>query len=141
MSALKHQMTAAFNAYAREGAQRWQGDAKPAVLSHVCLKFTTLDAYARYVAAARELGVVTQEIFKGKEITWCRLAQPLEGQGQRLEWLELVEPRLEQQGYDGVANIGYSVAGLPEAVRLVSQDAGMTFRYQSQHAAQMAPRA
>lgn len=140
MTALKQQMTAAFNAYAREGTQRWTGGAGAAVLSHVCLKFTGLDAYARYVAVARELGVVTQETFKGKQITWCRLHTPLEHDGQRLEWLELVEPKLEQQAFDGVANIGYSVAGLPEAVRLTSQDAGMTFRYQSQHAAQMAPR-
>ncbi len=140
MTTLAQQITAAFNAYAAEGVRSWQGDEGRAVLSHVCLKFTGLDAYARYVAAARELGVVTQEVFKGKQITWCRLAQPLEHDGQRLEWLELVEPKLEQQAYDGVANIGYSVAGLPEAVRLASKDAGMTFRYQSQHAAQMAPR-
>lgn len=140
MTTLKAQMTAAFNAYASEGVRSWKDRSGTAELSHVCLKFTSLQSYAEYVAAARNLGVVTQEMFKGKEITWCRLSHPLEHDGQRLEWLELVEPRFEQQAFDGVANIGYSVTGLPEAVRIASNDSAMTFRYQAQHATQMAPR-
>lgn len=142
MHPLKQQITDAFNAYASEGLRIWSEERPHVpVLSHVCLKFASMDAYTNYVEAARALGRVTQEMFKGKQITWCRLDQPLEHEGVRLDWLEFVEPRFEQHPHDGVANIGYSVAGLPDAVKLTSRDANMMFRYQGQHANDMAPRA
>lgn len=139
---LKQQFSDVFNLYAAEGvAQFRQRDPAAApVLSHVCFKFSSLESYADYVAAARELGRVTQEEFNGKQITWCRLSEPLQQGDLRLEWLEMVEPRTEKQASDGVANIGYAIPGLTDAVKLASSDNSMTFRYQSQHAASMAPK-
>lgn len=131
------QFSDAFNLYAAEGKAAQAG----AVLSHVCFKFASQEAYADYVTAAKALGTVTSEEFNGKEITWVRLAAPLEKDGQRLEYLELVEPRTEKHAFNGVANIGYAVPGLASAVKLPSSDKAMSFRYQSQHAKQMAPKA
>lgn len=141
-ASLKQQFSDVFNLYAAEGVARFsQQDASAApVFSHVCFKFSSLEAYADYVAAARELGRGTQEEFNGKQITWCRLSEPLQQGDLRLEWLEMVEPRVERHAFDGVANIGYSVPGLKDAVKLASSDKAMTFRYQSQHAASMAPK-
>ena len=134
---LKQQFTEVFNSYAAEGVTRFD---QPATLSHVCLKFTSLESYAGYVEAARELGRVTQEEFNGKQITWCKLNAPLQQGALRLEWLEMVEPKVEKNAFDGVANIGYCVPELKSAVKLSSADNAMTFRYQSQHATQMAPK-
>jgi predicted metalloenzyme YecM len=136
MSILKDQFTAAFDKYAKEGQDAQAG----AELSHVCFRFETPEAYAEYVEAARGVGTVTQEQFRGKEITWVKLAQPLEKGGLRLEYLEMVEPRTERHAFNGVANIGYAVAGLNGVVKLPSADGDMAFRYQSQHARQMAPK-
>ncbi len=137
---LKKQFTDVFNAYAAEGALLFEkhqtGEA--AVLSHVCFKFSSQEAYADYVAAAHEIGTVSQEEFGGKQITWVRLAEPLEQNGLKLEWLEIVEPKTEKQAFNGVANIGYAVPSLPAAVKLQSADEKMLFRYQSQHAKAMA---
>lgn len=137
MSLLKQQFTDAFNKYAAEG----QGAQKGAELSHICFRFASLEAYAEYVAAAREVGLVTQEQFRGKEITWVKLTAPLEKDGVKLEYLEMVEPKTERHAFNGVANIGYAVEGLAEVVRLDSSDKQMLFRYQGQHARQMAPKA
>jgi hypothetical protein len=139
---LRQQFSDVFNLYASEGIARFsqQDPAATPELSHVCFKFSSLEAYADYVAAARELGRVTQEEFNGKQITWCRLSEPLQQGDLRLEWLEMVEPRVERNAFDGVANIGYAVSGLKGAIKLVSSDKVMTFRYQSQHAAAMAPK-
>lgn len=133
------QFSDAFNTYAAEGRSAYNGDTP--LLSHVCFKFASQEAYADYVSAAQALGRVTSEEFNGKEITWVQLAAPLEKDGLRLEYLELVEPRTEKHAFNGVANIGYAVPGLAAAVKLSSSDKEMSFRYQSQHAKQMAPKA
>jgi predicted metalloenzyme YecM len=133
---LKQQFSEVFNRYAAEGAGRYPD----AALSHVCFKFSSMEAYADYVAAARELGRVTQEEFNGKQITWCKLDEPLKNGALSLEWLELVEPRTEKHAFDGVANIGYAVPGMAEAVKSSSADGKMTFRYQKNHASAMAPK-
>jgi predicted metalloenzyme YecM len=130
------QFSDAFNHYAAEGRAAHVG----AELSHVCFKFASQEAYADYVTAAKDLGTVTSEQFNGKEITWVHLAAPLEKDGLLLEYLELVEPRTEKHAFNGVANIGYAVAGLSAAVKLASSDNAMSFRYQSLHAKQMAPK-
>ena len=139
---LTKQFTDVFNAYASDGAARYretQPDATP-VLSHVCFKFSSLEDYAGYVDAARSVGAVTQEQFNGKEITWVKLAAPLEKDGHRLEWLEMVEPLTEKHAFNGVANIGYAVKDLAGAVKLQSTDGKMLYRYQSLHAVDMAPK-
>lgn len=141
-ASLTKQFTEVFNAYASDGASRYreaQPEAAP-VLSHVCFKFSSLEAYAAYVESAREIGAVTQEQFNGKQITWVKLAAPLEKDGHKLEWLEMVEPRTEKHAFNGVANIGYAVKDLAGAVKLQSSDDKMLYRYQSLHAAEMAPK-
>jgi predicted metalloenzyme YecM len=135
MNRLKKQFSDVFNAYALEGAER-QG----AVLSHVCFKFSSMQAYAEYVAAAREIGSVTQEEFKGKQISWCRLNEPLQKGSHKLEWLEIIEPREEKNDFDGIANLGYYIPSLPATVKAPSTDGKMMFRYQPQHARDMAPK-
>ncbi|MEZ0224064.1 MAG: VOC family protein [Alphaproteobacteria bacterium] len=139
---LKQQFSDVFNLYASEGIA-WFSQQDPAaapVFSHVCFKFSSFEAYADYVKAAQELGRVTQEEFNGKQITWCRLTEPLKKGDLTLEWLELVEPRTEKNAFDGVANIGYCVPGLADAVKQSSADKKMMFRYQANHAEKMAPK-
>jgi predicted metalloenzyme YecM len=135
---LKKQFSDAFNAYAQEGISAYKGDVPS--LSHVCFKFSSLEKYTDYVEAARGIGRVTQEEFNGKQITWCRLTEPLKKGDLTLEWLELVEPRTEKNPFDGVANIGYCVPSLADPVKKSSADKEMLFRYQAIHAEKMAPR-
>lgn len=139
---LKKQVSDVFNSYAQDGIDRFTQQFPAAgepVLSHLAFKFDSMEAYAETVAAAHALGRVTQEQFNGKEITWVRLAAPLEKNGLRLEYLEMVEPKTERHAFNGVANIGYAVEGLADVKKLPSSDGGTSFRYQSQHARQMAP--
>src|SRR5262249_34822617 len=77
---LKRQFSDVFNRYAAEGISAFTepGAATAPALSHVCFKFSSQEAYAEYVEAAREIGQVTQEEFHGKQITWCKLAEPLQ---------------------------------------------------------------
>jgi hypothetical protein len=138
--ALKKQFSDVFNLYAAEGVTRYQQQDSSAapVLSHACFRFSSLKSYADHVDAAHDLGRMTQEEFNGKQITWCRLDEPLQQGSLRLEWLEMVEPRVEKHPFDGVANLGYAVADLTAAIKLPSSDKAMTFRYQAQHAKDMA---
>lgn len=142
-AALKQQYAAIFNAYASEGLAKFtqeHADAAAPVLSHVCFKFSSQEAYEQYVESAREIGTVTSEQFNGKEITWVKLNEPVVKDGQKLEWLELVEPRAEKNPFDGPTYVGYAVPGLAGAVKLPSNDGATYFRYQSLHATQMAPK-
>lgn len=138
---LKSKFSAAFNASAQDGIDRFRQkfpDAGTPELSHVAFKFTSLESYAETVAAAQVLGTVTHEHFGGKEITWVKLKEPLEKGGLTLEWLELVEPRDEKNSFDGVTSIGFSVPSLDKTIKLPTEDDNVIFRYQSQHARQMA---
>ena len=137
---IKQQFTDAFTQFAREGIARFKNvsPAGPAPrLSHVCFKFKNAEAYESYITAARELGAVKQETFKGKQISWCKLNAPLRKNELTLEWLELVEPRFEQNDFDGVTSIGYCVPGLPEPIKIPLPGTPVVFRYQSQHAAEL----
>jgi hypothetical protein len=125
-----------FGRLAAAGLARSPGNA--AVLSHICLKFKSIASYKETVAAAETLGAVTRQMFKGKEISWCLLNEPLRGKdGLTLEWLELVEPQNETHPFDGVSSIGYTVPGLAEAVKIPSGEGKIIFRYQSAHAASL----
>jgi hypothetical protein len=135
---LKEQFSRAFHQWAQEGIDRMS--AQSPTLSHICFKFTDAASYAAGVEAARDLGKVTQEQFKGKEITWCHLRAPLKQDGLTLEWLELVEPKSEPAATNGVSSIGYAIPGMKEAVKIPSKDGNVIFRYQSQHAAGLAPK-
>lgn len=140
---LKKQYSAIFNAYASEGQNKFaQHDphAGAPELSHVCFKFSSMEKYADYIEAAHEIGVVTREHFNGKEITWVKLSEPVIKDGQKLEWLEFVEPRSEKNAFDGPAYVGFAVPSLAGAVKLPSSDGETYFRYQSLHARQMAPK-
>lgn len=138
---LMEQTTRAFTALARQGVERFTGQypAHPAPrLSNICFKFTGPESYAAYTAAARQIGVVTSQIFKGKEITWCKLHTPLRQDSLTLEWLELVEPKEETNTFDGVTSIGYAVPNLTETVKLPSDHPEIIFRYQENHASALA---
>lgn len=135
-AALKEHFTKAFDTLAAAGQQKF-GDGR-AELSHVCFKFKSPASYQATVDTARSFGHVTQEIHKGKEITWCRLAAPLKKGELTLEFLELVEPKEELNPFDGVTSIGFYVEGLPAAVKLLSADENVIYRYQGQHAREMA---
>lgn len=137
---LKQQISDAFNAYAVEGIacfKEQQLDATP-VLSHICFKFTSMETYADYVEAARDIGTVTQKYFNGKQVSWCHLKEPLQAGKLKLEWLEMVEPCFEKNAFDGVDNIGYMMPKMPAAMKLPSTDGKMQFRCQSLHASTMA---
>ncbi len=136
VSTLKEQFTKAFQSLAQEGIDSFK-DGTP-VLSHVCFKFKGQESYQAYVAAARELGQVSQEEFNGKQITWCKLKEPLKKSDLTLHVLELVEPKEEKNAFDGVTSIGYSVADLSKTVKQQTKDANVIYRYQSQHASEMA---
>jgi len=134
--ALTTEISAAFSRWAGEGLRH--APAGGAKISHICLKFASAGDYARTVDAARSLGDVTQQAFKGKEISWCRLREPLKGAGLALSWLELVEPKDEPAPSTGVASIGYAVPGMEPAVKIPSADGGVVFRYQALHAERLA---
>lgn len=129
--ALLSAVTAAFNAHAQEGIHAWRQSGTP-VLRHICLKFSSLAAYAETIAEAAALGPVVTEEFNGKEIAWCKMKQPLESADNTVAWIEMVEPRLETNAFDGVTSIGYSVEGLTGVVKLPSKDAGVLYRYMGQ---------
>ena len=138
---LKQQFIDAFTKHAPDGIARFKNeypDSPAPRLSHVCFKFKNPDSYGAYVASARTLGTVTQETFKGKQISWCKLNAPLQKGGLTLEWLELVEPRFEQNDFDGVTSIGYCVPNLPDVVKIPLPGTPVIFRYQALHAAEMA---
>ena len=140
-TSLKTMFEHAFSQYAEEGIAAW-AEPDTACVSHVCFKFQDVAAYKAALAAAAALGAVKCEQFKGKEIGWCRLAQPLKmetPQGTlQLEWLEFVEPREDAWHENGVSSIGYHVEGLKAAEKLPSKDGKITFRYQGLHASQIA---
>lgn len=131
---LQKHVVDAFNLHAAAGIEAFKAvSAEEPRLSHVCLKFESLAAYAETVKSARELGTVTQQEFKGKQITWCRLQIPAEKNGLKLEWIELVEPKHETNPFNGVTSIAYAVEKLEETVKISAQD-GMIYRYQNKHA-------
>lgn len=136
--AIQTQISEAFNRYAREGLEALRDvapdNAPLAEIGHICLKFTSLASYNAYVDAAHALGPVAQEEFNGKQISWCRLKEPLKNGGLTVEWMEMVEPKLEQNDYDGVTSIGYRAKFLTETLKIPSADGAMTFRFQPHHA-------
>lgn len=113
-------------------------DSAAPALSHLCFKFRDHAAYESAIAAARVVGTVTQKDFKGKQITWCRLHQPIPADDLRLEWLELVQPADTPHTDNGITAVGYAVAGLADVVKIPSPDGRVIFRYQSHHAAELA---
>lgn len=131
-SVLLQQATDAFHLYADKGRKAL--DNISPVLSHVCFKFTDTKAYQTYVEAACELGLVTQEQFNGKEISWCKLQQPLSKDDLVLEWLEMVEPKVETNAFNGVTSLGYYAADLSQTIKLPTADENIIYRYQSQQA-------
>lgn len=138
---LREQFTSAVTLWAKEGLSRLREqdiNAPATVLSHVCFKFTDSAAYEETVAAARTLGAVTQQAFGGKQISWCRLDEPVRLQGLALHWLELVEPKTEKSPASGVSSLGYFVSGLKDTVKIPSADGRVTFRYQPKHASALA---
>lgn len=128
---IQNQALAAFNTYALEGAFPDKG-VSPAVFSHVCFKFQSTESYKEYVEESKKLGRVIQEEFNGKEISWCALNEPLEYKGLVLKWLELVEPKVETNSFDGVTSLGCYVDGLIGTKKTPSADGKMIFRYQPQ---------
>lgn len=138
---LTEQITHAFTTLAQQGIDTFikrHTNLGTPQLSHICFKFTGPESYAAYVASARNIGSVTSQIFKGKEITWCQLHTPLHQGGLTLEWLELVEPKEEANSFDGVTSIGYAVPNLSETVKLPSGHPDIFFRYQENHASMLA---
>jgi len=136
---LNEQLLDAFNTYGEEGldALKDQQSDMP-VLSHICFKFASLSTYKAYIQAGNEIGTVTHQRFKDKEISWCKLDQALQNGNLRLEWVELVEPKVENATPDGVSSIGYCVPDLKQTIKLQSKDAKILFRYQANHASDMA---
>jgi hypothetical protein len=135
---LREDVSEAFNRHAAAGITAYAGRRDATVLSHVCFKFDSMEAYRETIESAKELGTVTQEEFNGKEISWCKLATPLEKGLLKLEWLEFVEPRSENHPFTGVSSIGYAVAGLTEPVKIPSDDDRVVYRYQGKHASELA---
>ncbi len=138
---LSHQFAEAFIKYARDGIACFENEhpEKPLPhVSHICFKFTGTVSYRAYVEAARALGTVKQQMFKGKEISWCKLNEPLHDGDLAVEWVELVEPHTEKNGFDGVTSLGYYVPGLNETIKIPVTGASVIYRYQSQHAAELA---
>lgn len=129
-------VTHAFNKYAVDGIDTYRAqnlDSLPDP-SHICLKFTDLAAYDETKAAAAALGPVYTEQFNGKEIAWCKLRQPLKNLDTDIEWLEMVEPKLEKNSFNGVTSLGYRVQGLGnDVVKLESADKKVIFRYTGRH--------
>lgn len=139
---MKNQFTDALTRWGAEGVERFRAEGPPGevtpALSHVCFKFGSAADYAAAKAMAGDLGAVIRKNHNGKEIVWCRLHDPVQSKGLRLEWLELVEPKGEPAAISGISAIGYAVSGLAEVVKIPSRDGGVIFRYQSRHAAELA---
>lgn len=136
------QAATALGGYALAGIEAFRAgqgrDSAAPVLSHLCFKFRDQAAYESAVAAARVIGAVTQKDFKGKQITWCRLHQPIPAGALRLEWLELVEPAGAPNPDNAVTAIGYAAGYLTDVVKISSADGKIVFRYQARHAAELA---
>lgn len=139
---IKSQFIDALSRWGAEGLERFSvagiGREFSPALSHICFKFKSEAEYAAYVVAMETQGAVTRMVHNGKEIVWCRLHSPALHGNLRLEWLELVEPKFEPPAVSGVSGIGYVVPGLPDVVKIPSQDGAVTFRYQPRHAAELA---
>lgn len=136
-----HMITETLNYHARRGMDafcKWNPDQPAPVLSHICFKFADLESYRAYKAAAETLGSVSTREFNGKEIAWCRLNAPWQQGNLSLEWVEMVEPRTETHPANTVASIGYAVETIGDPLKYDSDDAGIIYRYQSRHAAQLA---
>jgi hypothetical protein len=134
---MQEQASAALQGLGRQGLEalkEQKPEAEAPVISHICFKFGEQNSYTARVMALRGLGAVTQQMFKGKQISWCRLREPLRHQGMALEWLELVEPRHEANGFDGVTSVAYCVPGLSGTVKIPSSDGRIIFRYQGKYA-------
>ncbi len=138
---LEKQAARSFASYVDEGIACFQaGHPRMTIVpSHICFKFSSLAAYADGVVAARALGDVTWSDVNGRQIAWCRLREPLQAGGLWLKWLEMVEPRLEKNAFDGVTGIVYWAPGLETVEKRVSADGKMAFRYQSRDATMLAP--
>ena len=106
-----------------------QPDFSP-VLSHICFKFTDMTSYQEAIEAAKELGTVSNEQFNGKEISWCKLDNPIKSDDLTLEWLEMVEPKIEKNAFNGITSIGYYVPELADVVKIQSIDEAILYRYQ-----------
>lgn len=127
---LLHEINCALKTYAPEGTA--QNPA--ATLSHLCFKFKCEADYRTTIESARGMGVIHHKEFGGKEITWCRLTPPI----LSLEWLELVQPKTENNAYNGVTSIGYAMSTLNDVIKIQSKDKKITFRYQPRHASELA---
>lgn len=103
------------------------------VLSHICFKFENINAYKDHVTAADSLGHLKSEIFNGKEITWCKLHQPITKNDLRLEWLEIVEPKTERNAFNGVTSLGFYANGLTEVIKIPTMDENIIYRYMGQN--------
>jgi len=138
LETFQQQLRDAFEKYAADGVSAYDvPERAQAVLSHVCFKFESVAMYQDYVAAAQDTGDVFQAVFKGKEVSWCRLYSPLVQGNLALEWIEMVEPRHEANAFNGVTALGYFVKDLESTVKVPSADERITFRYQPMHAAQL----
>lgn len=126
---IQQQAAAAFEQYAHEGVLGLALAPVTPTISHICFKFQSMESYKRYIEAAERFSLVSHEQFKGKEITWCKLDAPLVKDDIVLEWLEMVEPKTEQNEFDGVTSIGYVVPGLPDMIKNFSEDKAILFRY------------
>lgn len=106
------------------------------LLSHMCFKFQSHAAFQAGVVEVEQFGPVVHKAFGGKDIVWCRLDQPAEASGLRLEWLELVAPQADDT-VQGLTAIAYAVPGLPDTIKIPAAKAGIIFRYQSRHASEL----
>lgn len=128
----------AFEALARSGAAAYR--TKYGVLpdlSHIVFKFGSPTTYDDYASQAAALGSVTRKQFQGREITWCKLKEPLQAGKLKLEWLEIIHPGKDPHHLSGVSALTYHVPGLSETVKLDSADPEVIFRYQSAHASEL----
>lgn len=131
-----------FERHGAEGAElfkaRHPGKAA-AVPSHVCVKFTDIEAYAACKNAANDWGALSVRPYQGREITWCKLRAPLISGETAIHWLELVEPADEPNGFNGVTAIVYSVAELGRVEKITaSEENPLLFRYQKFSAEKLA---
>jgi hypothetical protein len=131
-----------FSRYGAEGAElfraRHPGKAM-AMPSHVCVKFTDADAYAACKNAASGWGALSVRPYQGREITWCRLREPLMCGETAMHWLELAEPADEPNAFNGVTAIVYSVAELGRVEKIQpAEESLFLFRYQKFSAEKLA---
>ncbi|MDP9195606.1 MAG: hypothetical protein M3O22_02380 [Pseudomonadota bacterium] len=69
-----------FDTYAEEGflaLQKREGRPLETIPSHVCLKFRSRDSWLDHIRLASGSGPVSLTPFKGLEIAWIRLGNPL----------------------------------------------------------------